>query len=168
MMDKPRFLSRLENALLGPEVLSLKFVVLAHGASISPTYRYLQTKFYNLSRKFFEQAETDGKSFITVIALQACILLALYELKQLLFTRAWTSVSRAMWMAQMFGLHKMDSGSISPRHQQSRYRLPPTADAFELEERRRAFWSSFNLSCFASISTGWNTYVPINQEEVVA
>lgn len=158
-------MSRVNSSPLGPELLSLKYVVLAHGASISSEYRHTRKKFYDLARKHFEQTET-GNGFVTIAALQACILLALYEINQLLFTRAWTSVSRAMWMAQMFGLDKMDSGSASPRQRRSRYHLSSNADSLELEDRRRAFWCAFSLCCFASTCTGMSTSALINYEEV--
>jgi hypothetical protein len=164
MLDQKRFLSKIDCLPLGPELLSLKYIVLAHGAS-SPSHCHLQNQFYDASRKFFEDAET-GKAFVTIAALQACILLAMYELKQLLFSRAWGRVSRAMWMAQMFGLHRMDTQSASPRQQPSRFHLALTTDLHELEERRRTFWSAFNLSCFTSTSAGWNNYAQINHEEV--
>lgn len=149
------------NSHPGPENLSLKSIVMAHGASISPKYVHLHKNFYEASRKHFEQAET-GEGFVTIAALQACILLAWYELKQTLFTRAWSSVSRAIWMAEMFGLRTMDQSPTSPRRQKPQNQLVPTTDLLDLEERRRTFWAAFNLTCFASISTGWNTYVPIN------
>jgi hypothetical protein len=165
MLDKTSFLSKVDVLAPGPELLSLKFIVLAHGTSTSPAYSYLQDQLYDTSRKYFETAET-GKAFVTIAALQACILLAMYELKQLLFSRAWGRISRAMWMAEMFGLHKMDIESGSPRQRSSGFRLATASDSQELEERRRTFWSAFILSSFTSTSVGWNNYTQINYEEV--
>lgn len=160
-IDKKRFLSKVGNSQPGPEILSLKSIVMAHGASMSSSYVHLHKKFYESSRKHFEQAET-GEAFVTIVALQACILLAWYELKHALFTRAWSSVSRASWMAAMFGLRTMDQNPVSQRRQKPQNQLMPTTDPLDLEERRRTFWTAFNLSCFASASTGWSTYVPID------
>ena len=166
MMRKDRFLSRIHDPLAGLETESLRLIVLAHGASISLPYAHLARRFYELSRKCFEQAEL-GKGFLTITALQSCILLALFELKQALFTRAWTSVSRANWMVQMFGLQKMDGDPVSPlQKKECRHLLPPAIDTCEIEERRRTFWSAFNLSCFASIGVGWKTYIPVNYADV--
>lgn len=160
-MDRKRFLSRVGNPQLGPENLSLKHIIMAHGASISPKYVHLHKKFYETSRTHFERAET-GEGFVTIAALQACILLAWYELKHALFIRAWSGISRATWMTEVFGLRTMDQGPAPPRRQQPRSQLIPTTDLLELEERRRTFWAAFNLTCFASISTDWNTDALIN------
>lgn len=165
MLEKDSFRSKMDILSPGPEFLSLKFIVLAHGASKVPSYCYLQNQLYNTSRKYFENAET-GKAFVTIATLQACILLAMYELNQLLFSRAWGRISRAMWMAQMFGLHKMDLQTGTPQQRQSRFHLATTADPQELEERRRTFWSAFNLSCFTSTSAGWSTHAQLNHDDV--
>jgi hypothetical protein len=166
MMKKDRFLSRIHDPLSGLETQSLKLIVLAHAASVSPHQAHLSRRFYELSRKYFEQVEL-GKGFLTITALQSCILLALFELKQALFTRAWNSVSRANWMVQIFGLQKIDGISTSyVQEQEHSHLLPPTIDAWEIEERRRTFWSAFNLSCSASIGAGWKTYVPANYADV--
>ena len=160
-IDKKRFLSREGKSHPGPENLSLKSIVMAHGASISPQYMHLHRKFYEASRKHFEQAEM-GEGFVSIAALQACILLAWYELKHALFTRAWSSVSRAIWMAEVFGLRTLDQSFVSPRRQKSQNQLMPTTNLLDLEERRRTFWAAFNLTCYASISTCWSTDMPIN------
>ena len=165
MLDKDSFLPKMDGPSLGPELLSLKFIVLAHGAAGAFDSRYLQSQLYDASRKYFDNAEL-GKSFLTIAALQACILLATYELKQLLFPRAWSRVSRAMWMAQMFGLDKMDARPPSPNQPQNVFHLESTSDPQELEERRRTFWSAFNLMCFAGAGAGWDIYAHCNIDEV--
>lgn len=166
MLEKHSFLSKMDHQPLGQELLSLKYIVLAHGASASTTYCHLQNKLYDTSRKYFESAE-NGNPFVAIASLQACTLLATFELKQLLFSRAWGRVNRAMWMAEMFGLHKMDAQHQSSRRRQSALYVAPTTDPEELEERRRTFWSIFILCCFTSMSVGWNTYAQINCMEEV-
>ncbi|KAI9655998.1 MAG: hypothetical protein M1821_005059 [Bathelium mastoideum] len=165
ILNKDSFLSKMDGLSLGPELLSLKFIVLAHGASAISEYRHLQSQLYDASRKYFENAEL-GKSFLTIATLQACILLASYELRQLLFLRAWSSVSRAVWMAQMFGLDKMDARPLSPNQPQNVFHLGPTANPQELEERRRTFWSAFNLGSFTAMSTGRNIYAYRSIDEI--
>ncbi|KAF2846071.1 hypothetical protein T440DRAFT_406575, partial [Plenodomus tracheiphilus IPT5] len=166
MMKKDSFLSRIHDPVSGLETQSLKLIVLAHGASISPPHAHLSRRFYELSRKYFEQAEL-GKGFLTIAALQSCILLALFELKQALFTRAWNSVSRANWMVQMFVLQNMDGNLTSPTQKQAQgHLLPPAIDGLEIEERRRTFWAAFNLSCFASIGAGWKSYFLVNCADI--
>ncbi|KAF2137750.1 uncharacterized protein K452DRAFT_301724 [Aplosporella prunicola CBS 121167] len=160
MMDKNRFLSRLADSQANSEMQSLKLIILAHGASLSSAQADLARKFYELSRKEFEKAEL-GKGFLTLTALQSCIFLAQFELKQTMFARAWTNISRVNWMVRMFGLHNMDGNTTFPKaYQERRYHLPPTTDVWELEERRRTFWAAFQISCFVSINKGWETHIP--------
>ena len=132
-------MSCVHESLPGLEIQSLRLIVLAHGASISPSQAHLSRILYELSRKYFQQTEL-GKGFLTIAALQSCILLALCELKQALFSRAWISVSTANWMVQMFILQKVDSDATSPtKKQEHSHLLPPATEASEIEERMRTF-----------------------------
>lgn len=166
MLEKDTFLSKVDHQPLGYEWLSLKYIVLAHGASASPTYCHLQNKLYETSRAYFEMAENCNTLF-AIVSLQTCTLLATFELQQLLFIRGWDRINRAMWMAEMFDLHKMDAQDESPRQRQSGLYIAPTTNPQELEERRRTFWSVFILCCFKSISVGSNTNVQMNRMEEV-
>ncbi|KAH8645850.1 hypothetical protein BGZ60DRAFT_501245 [Tricladium varicosporioides] len=164
MIDKVKFMSSLHLAQVGAEFTSLTYAVMAHGAALSPTYAHMKDKFYLLSRRYLEQIEVgQSGGFVTIAALQTCILIALYELQQAMFIRAWGSASRAVWMAQVFELCKMDQPGVPVVGQNI---LPLTADNAELEERRRTFWAAFNLSYFASIGSGWTVYLLINPTEV--
>lgn len=163
MLDRESFISTMKTSPLGPELLGLKSIVFAHASSSSPAYHAMRTDFYEASRQHFEIAET-GQSFNTIAALQTCILLAMYELKNLLFTRAWGRVSRALWMAKIFGLSRMDTAT--PGLRQPRSPLPGTADPAELEERRRTFWSAFILGCFTSTSAGWDVHSLVGEGEL--
>lgn len=166
MLEEDTFLSKVDHQPLGYELLSLKYIVLAHGASASPTYCHLQNKLYETSRAYFEMAE-NCNPLLAIVSLQSCALLATFELQQLLFIRGWDRINRAMWMAEMFDLHKMDAQYESPRQQQSGLYIVPTTNPQELEERRRTFWSVFILCCFKCISVGSNTNTQINRMEEV-
>lgn len=68
----------------------------------------------------------------------------------MLFTRAAMSGARAIRLAHMMGLHRLDGTEedLSPT-------LMPPKDWAELEERRRTFWGIFCLDSHCSVSTGW-------------
>ena len=172
MVDLTKLLSKMSNSSLtvSPELLSLSYAICAHAALLSPMHSHMEDMFYQQSRKYLDQAEVrDSGSFKTISALQTCILLALYELKRTLFARAWVSVSRATWLAQMIELGKMDCNSASkPKSQSSEPILPVAADAMELEERRQTFWGVFNLNCYASIGIGWRPNLAIEYSDVSA
>lgn len=165
MLDRDAFTATMSTPPLGPELLSLKHIVLAHGASVSPAHRQMHAHLYEKSRRSFETVET-GTAFATLPALQACILLATYELKHMFFSRAWRRISRAIWMAQAFGLHRMDAASSSNGGRMPPSPLATTTQPAEMEERRRTFWSAFILSCFVSTSAGWNMHALVDHYEI--
>ena len=108
--------------------------------------------------------ETSGGS-MTLAALQAHILLAVYEFKRTLFSRVWVSVSRATWLAQMLELHKMDQPSTKRRFSLETC-LPETRDPADLKERRITFWAAFGLHCYVGVGVGWSTGGVIDVREV--
>ncbi|KAL9043245.1 MAG: hypothetical protein Q9214_003564, partial [Letrouitia sp. 1 TL-2023] len=130
------------------------YAVWLHAASVSDKHVHLVDKCYNNARKYLEKAESEDHmgTFISIDALQACILIALYEFKQVYFARGWMSIGRAMRLAQMLGLHKMDreSTKLETGFQPG---LLPTNDPVELEERRRTFWTLYNVEWYASSRT---------------
>ncbi|KAJ9236381.1 transcriptional regulator family: Fungal Specific TF [Paecilomyces variotii] len=113
---------------------------------------------YRKARRIFDEIEGVDNT-TSVVYLQSCILLALYELMHAQFLRARTSTIHALSMAKALGLHKMDR-PFSPFPNQE------TSDAAELEEWRRAFWGLMNLSCYVSVSVGGDTDVSFNFVEV--
>ncbi|KAK8115733.1 hypothetical protein PG984_012235 [Apiospora sp. TS-2023a] len=129
----------------------------AHGPGASggniPPYTNRTSQLYDLARHNLELSES-GKKFTSIAALQACILMAHFELRSAYFLRALTSISRALFMVHHFGLDRMDDPQ---RNDTSAVPcLPVSHDETELEERRAAFWAALDLSCFANIGAGWN------------
>uniref|UniRef100_A0A093UMK8 Putative transcriptional regulatory protein n=1 Tax=Talaromyces marneffei PM1 TaxID=1077442 RepID=A0A093UMK8_TALMA len=156
MLEKDTFLTKMDHQPLGHELLGLKYIVLAYGASASSTYNHLQNKLYEVSRAYFEKVETWNPLF-AIISLQCCTLLATFELQQLLFIRAWDRINRAMWMAELFELHQMDGENEPLRQRTSGLFMAQTTNPEELEERRRTF-----CICFGS-----NTNAQINHMEKI-
>lgn len=110
-----------------------------------------------ISANLFSQGQ--GEHFITLAHAQSWVLIATYEARVMLFTRASMSCSRSVRICQMMGLDRIDGGpnDLPPA-------LGPATTWSELEERRRVFWGAFTIDCHASIATGWPCL--INQDDV--
>ena len=158
MLDESRFLNSANDVHVPLESLGLRYAVWAHAAALSPIYSKLKEQFYHQARECVEdpEVEVSGGS-MTIAALQTHILLALYEFKETLFPRAWVSVSRATWLAQMLDLDKMDPRKVSNRSASFETYLQETHDPAELKERATTFWAAFGLHCFIGVGVGWNT-----------
>ena len=155
MINRTRYLAAQSLSPLNMEITSLSYAVWLHAASVSDKYIHLVERCYNSARKYLEKAESEDHmgTFMSIDALQACILIALYEFKQIYFARAWMSIGRAMRLAQMLGLHKMDQNESSVLATGFQPGLLPTNDPAELEERRRTFWVLWNCEWYASSRT---------------
>jgi Fungal specific transcription factor domain len=67
------------------------------------------------------------------------------------------SVGRAVRLAQMLGLHRLDGDDSTGKNI-----LAPPNDWIELEERRRTFWATFYGDRWASSGTGWPMVIDEN------
>jgi hypothetical protein len=121
-------------------------------AAASDKYEALQEHFYQRARKYAQMDEMKGhgESTITLAHCQTWILTCTYEFKQMYFPRAWLSAGRAVRLAQMMQLHRLDGAGLDVKQC-----LPPPKDWTEREERRRTFWMAFCVDRYASIGTGW-------------
>lgn len=81
------------------------------------------------------------------------------EARNLLFTRAGMSSARAVRLANMMGLHRLDTEDELPLAPM----ITPPNDWGELEERRRLFWAGYCIDSYASISAGWPTMIDRDQ-----
>lgn len=166
MIDGHRFQSRADDSPSRSELVSLRFAIWAHAATLDSRYSHLSDKFYLQARKYIELTEAEAPNrFFSIPTLQTLILLALYELKQTCFTRSWVSVSRATWLAHSLGLHKMDT-SKSDATCNMLNMLPWTDDAMEIEERRRTFWVMLQLNCLSTVGICWNLGLGFDHDEV--
>ncbi len=102
----------------------------------------------------------EGEHFVTVGHAQAWILVATYEARRLLFTRASMSCARCIRLVGMMGLHRLDDESESAGIA-SAFLKP--VNWVELEERRRVFWGAFCSDSHVSISTGWPSMIDITE-----
>lgn len=92
-------------------------------------------------------------SVTSINTLQACTLMTVYELKHPNFGRAWMSLGRAVRLAKMMGIDRVD-GQAGMAVQWSPHTQPaPLFNPAEAEERRRTFWVLYILDGFACTST---------------
>jgi hypothetical protein len=130
----------------------LRYIMWTLAASVTEKYDALQEHFYQRSRKYAQADEMKGhgESTITLAHVQAWALTSAYEFKQMYFPRAWLSAGRAVRLAQMMQLHRLDGVGLDVKQC-----LAPPKDWTEKEERRRTFWLAFCIDRYASIGTGW-------------
>ncbi|KAL7808774.1 hypothetical protein V8C44DRAFT_335341 [Trichoderma aethiopicum] len=143
------------NSLSKPP-MCLQYAIWAMGALWHPKYDRIADVFYKRARHYAETDELkgDGEHFITIAHAQTWILIAAYEARAMLYTRASMSGARGSRLVQMLALDRIDTpdGISSPS-------LGPPGDWTELEERRRVFWMAFSNDAQGSIATGWNSII---------
>ncbi|KAM6511491.1 hypothetical protein FALCPG4_016495 [Fusarium falciforme] len=138
-------------------LLALSYAVALVSAAISPPHQDLQKQYYSMTRKMLEECEMegDGAEFANLNIFQALLFLLRYEIMASQITRAWMTLGRAIRLASVLNLQKMDtrdvSGGIVPG---LHVELPPTEDSVLLEERRRSFWYLFILETYVKTRSG--------------
>ncbi|KAK7940862.1 binuclear zinc transcription factor [Apiospora aurea] len=136
--------------------MCLQYAIWAIAAIENNKYSASRDVFYQRARQYAEADEMKGhgEHFLTVRHAQAWACIAVCEAKTMMFTRAAMSIARAVRLAEMMGLQRLDCGpgEMPPA-------ILPPRDWIDLEERRRTFWGIFCLDSHCSISTGWPTFV---------
>lgn len=132
--------------------ISLRYAMWTLAAGLTDRYSSLTDHFYRRARKYLELDEMrgHGENIITLSHCQAWVLLVVHEFKCMYFPRAWMSTGRAVRLAQMLGLHRLDGVGLDVKQC-----LPVPRDWTEREERRRTYWMAFWEDRCASIGTGW-------------
>ncbi|OJD38624.1 c6 transcription factor [Diplodia corticola] len=162
MIHRPRFMAAMNLAPHMRPPICLRYIMWTLAASTSDKYSSLQEHFYHRARKYIQMDEMKGhgESMLTLAHCQTWALICSYEFKSMYFPRAWISAGRAVRMAQMMNLHKMDGSGLDVKQC-----LAPPRDWTEREERRRTFWMCFNVDRYASIGTGWP--VAIDEQDIL-
>ncbi|KAJ8105409.1 hypothetical protein OPT61_g10196 [Boeremia exigua] len=152
LIHRPRFMAALNLAPHMRPPVCLRYSMWTMAASVVDKYNGLQEHFYHRARKYaqLDELRGHGESTITLAHCQAWALLCSYEFKNMYFPRAWLSSGRAVRLAQMMQLHRLDGAGLDVKQC-----LPPPKDWTEREERRRTFWMCFSIDRYASIGTGW-------------
>ncbi|PHH72878.1 hypothetical protein CDD83_4859 [Cordyceps sp. RAO-2017] len=139
--------------------MCLQYAIWAMTAVTQSKYNEFADVFYQRARRYAEADEMrgHGEHFITLAHAQTWALVAGYEAKCMLFTRASMSSAKCVRLVQMMGLDRLDGvqDDLPPA-------LAPATSWAELEERRRVFWGAFAIDSHASISTGWPSLIDPN------
>ncbi|KAI9896158.1 hypothetical protein N3K66_009058 [Trichothecium roseum] len=132
--------------------MCLQYSILATGASASPAYEHLAEAFYGRARHYIQANEMQSDdAHVSLAHVQAWILIAHFEAQHLWFSRASMSIARAVRLAQILGLHRLDGKNNAG------LTLPPAMDLMEEEERRKTFWTMFCTDRITSSTGGWPT-----------
>ncbi|KAF4215737.1 hypothetical protein CNMCM6457_005752 [Aspergillus fumigatiaffinis] len=94
--------------------------------------------------------------------LQALIIICFEDIGSGRVSRAWPIVGSLTRTVEYLQLSVESENHDTGRVLQPRPSLPVAADWVEEEERRRVFWTVFNLDRFCSVTTGWNTSLTSN------
>ncbi|KUJ12841.1 uncharacterized protein LY89DRAFT_592586 [Mollisia scopiformis] len=152
IIHQSRYLASLSLPTHSRPPISLRYAILSHSASITPSYHHLHIHFHLLSRKYAQIAETspNRQKYINIQHVQAWLLIAMYEFKMMMFPNAWMTTGRAVRICQMLGLHRLDGLGLDVKRT-----LRGVGERGEREERRRAFWWGFSMDRYAAVGTGW-------------
>ncbi|KAL2845485.1 fungal-specific transcription factor domain-containing protein [Aspergillus pseudoustus] len=94
--------------------------------------------------------------------LQALTLICFEDIGSGRLSRAWPIVGSLTRTVEYLQLSVESEHHDNGPLLQPRPCLPPAKDWIEEEERRRVFWTIFNLDRFCSVTTGWNTSLTSN------
>lgn len=113
-----------------------------------------QDYYYKRCRQAVLLASMDRFSVET---LQASIIIAYDTIGSGRGPRSWSIVSSATRIVEQLGLAGEDDDMDTNKLLNRVGFLSPAKNVTETEERRRIFWSVFQMDRFCSVTTGWNT-----------
>ncbi|OBT42713.1 hypothetical protein VE00_07259 [Pseudogymnoascus sp. WSF 3629] len=94
--------------------------------------------------------------------LQALVIICFEDIGSGRVSRAWPLVGSLTRTVEYLQLSVESEDHDNGPMLQPRPSLPPSENWVEEEERRRVFWTIFNLDRFCSVTTGWNTSLTSN------
>ncbi|KAH7159201.1 hypothetical protein DER46DRAFT_577356 [Fusarium sp. MPI-SDFR-AT-0072] len=140
MIHRSRYETCVESSSANQPPMCLQYIVCATGASHGSTCQPLAMPLYRQARAYAEADEMDdeGQRSFDLAHVQAWLLIANFEARKGLFSRAAVSLARSIRMAQMLNLHR-------ERRNDETETLPPRGfgsshDWIVLEECRRTWW----------------------------
>ncbi|CAG9984338.1 unnamed protein product [Clonostachys byssicola] len=138
--------------------MCLQYIVWAMASKGNEKYDFYADAFYKRARQYANMDEMQGDGdHLTLRHLQAFILMAGFEAKCMLFTRASMNSAKSVSLVHSLGFDRVDDPDISPAST-----TVSAASWIEIEQQRRAFWGAFAVDAHASISTGWASLIYSN------
>lgn len=165
MIDKWRFLERISRNKIDPDMTFLQYAMCAHAAALTRDHDQAANTCYQHARKCLRQIQQDELKITLrgLPGLQACILVALYEAKQLNCHRAVSSIRLVTSLVKQSWLHAIDRKPNSRPISPCRTGLSSTSDKVELEERRRTFWVAYNIEALANVLYGLGVSLDLSE-----
>ncbi|KAI6758556.1 hypothetical protein HG530_010796 [Fusarium avenaceum] len=152
MIHGERYIASLYRPAHMQPPMCLQYSILAAGASASPAYKHMAETFYVRARQYIQADEMKSDADqISLAHCQAWVLISHFEAQHLWFSRASMSIARAIRLAQILGLHRLDGKNAAG------LTLPLALDFTEEEERRQTFWVVFTTDRITSSTGGWPT-----------
>ncbi|KAJ5652709.1 fungal-specific transcription factor domain-containing protein [Penicillium longicatenatum] len=159
ILHETRFRSR----MLDPDQRPL-LVVIIH-AMVVAAIRFARPEAHGLSAADVEAKAKRSRSIVVLNAmdslsvenLQALTIIAFDDIGNGNTSRAWSIVGSLTRTVEYLRLSVEDEDHHTQRLLKPLLSLPPSQKWVEEEERRRVFWTIFNLDRFCSVATGWNT-----------
>ncbi|KAL6406463.1 binuclear zinc transcription factor [Ilyonectria robusta] len=148
MLQRARYMMSLYLPSHTRPPMCLQYVVMAWGAEIANTHRQLAMPFYKRARAYAEADEINANN--TLAHAQTWCLMCYFEAQYLLFSQSSMSLCRAIRIAQMLGLHRVDGDSVDAMPL-----MPSPQSWFEAEERRRTWWALYCSDRLVGGTTGW-------------
>ena len=179
MLDQNTFGPAETASAQSSDALALRWAMYAHVANSSPRFATsvrncegssgldYSSLFYLKARHHIEFAASgEGAEFASITTLQTMLLVAFYELRNARFSWAWTTISRATWLAQMLQLPTLDSPL--PFEHQTGLSFPTRYPAINSDsnEARRTLWAALTLNSFMGVGVSWNFVGAIEYSEV--
>ena len=162
ILSRRRFMIEREKNSISRSSSSLIYSVAMIGAGTLSQYRPLQQVCYHLARKYLEMCELDDDSsdLASINVFQAFVFIIRYEITNNRLERAWMTLGRAIRLAKLLNLHRMDQVETAcVDGSKLGLSLPPTDDPALLEERRRSFWGLYILESYACTRTGMPSHL---------
>ncbi|KAK1141699.1 hypothetical protein N8T08_008797 [Aspergillus melleus] len=126
----------------------------------------VQHQCYRHARQYAELCERN-EQHADLNLFQSLVFILRYELDVQQLTRAWMTLGRAIRLAQVLDLNRLDRpASIGRNEWGFHVALPTTKEQGTLEEWRRAFWALYILETYTSMRAGIPCQIDLSQIQV--
>lgn len=161
-LHKNRFQSMLSLGKIKPHLL---YSVLLTGASFSDNHLFhLQDQMYKRAVKYIFKTENFGygEEMVNLQYVQSLVLIAIHENRIGSFGRAWLTVGKAIRAANQNNLHEIEL-LVNVRECFNMHVSFDPFNTYDIDERRRTFWTVYVLDKYCAMGSGWPTGIKLNE-----